>query len=157
LAQFALPLLSNLNGEKDLRRYGKTLRLHLVLTAAASTFVALPVAVAAPYIMSLYGRNFEEGWPVLVLAAATAVIACVNGVVGTAILSSGSVWANCAFNAMWAIVFLTACQFLIPRYLSLGLATSAFIAYIAHTAWQAIYLRRTLRRVEQTTTPALVA
>lgn len=155
LAQFALPILSNLNGEKDLPRYEKTLRWHLILTAAVSTAVAVPVALAAPYIMSLYGHNFQEGWLVLVLSAATAVIACLNGVVGTAILSAGSVWVNAAFNAMWAAVLLAGCYWLIPTHLALGLAASTFGAYFAHTAWQAAYLRRHLKRLERQINAAL--
>jgi O-antigen/teichoic acid export membrane protein len=149
LAQFALPLLSSLHGDKDLSRYGKTLRWHLILTAAVSTAVAAPVALAAPYVMGLYGRTFQEGWLVLVLSAATAVIACLNGVVGTAILSAGSVWVNCAFNAMWAAVLLAGCHWLIPDHRALGLAASTLGAYIAHTAWQAAYLRQHLKRLER--------
>jgi len=45
-----------------------------------------------PQIMRLYGRGFQQGWLVLILSAATAVISCINGIVGTAILSAGSVW-----------------------------------------------------------------
>src|ERR1039457_6986674 len=133
LAQFALPLLSNFHGEKDLPRYQKTLRWHLILTAALATAVATPVALAATYIMGLYGPNFQEGWLVLVLSAATAVVACLNGVVGTAILSAGSVWANCAFNAMWAVVFLAGCYWLIPSHRAIGLAPITFRAVLAHT------------------------
>ena len=155
LAQFALPLLSNLNGEKDLSRYQKTLRWHFVLTAAVSTAVAAPVALAAPHIMSLYGQSFQEGWLVLVLSAATAVIACLNGVVGTAILSAGSAWANCAFNGMWAAVLLIGSYLLIPSHLAVGLAASWFAAYVAHTVWQAAYLRRRLKHLEQQISAAL--
>ncbi len=147
LAQFALPLLSNLYGEGNLGRYEKTLRWHLALTALASTVVALPVALAAPQIMGAYGRDFKGGWLVLVLSAATAVIACLNGVVGTAILSAGSVWTNCAFNGMWAAVLLLMSYWLVPRQLALGLATSTLIAYIAHSVWQSAYLWHRVRRM----------
>jgi O-antigen/teichoic acid export membrane protein len=147
LAQFALPLLSNLNGERDVSRYGKALRWNLILTAAAAAAVAVPVALGAPQIMRLYGRGFQQGWLLLVLSAATAVISCINGVVGTAILSAGSVWAGCAFNGMWAAVLLAGCYFSIPTSLALGLAGSMLGAYIAHTAWQAVYLRHRLSRL----------
>jgi len=144
LAQFALPLLSNLNGEGDTVQYGKALRWNLILTAVASAGVALPVVLGAPYIMRLYGRSFEQGWLVLVLSAATAVMRCINGVVGTAILSAGSVWVGFAFNAMWAAVFLAGAYWLVPAHLALGLAGAMLSAYIAHTVWQALYLRRRL-------------
>jgi len=148
LAQFALPLLSNLNGERDVLRYGKALRWNLILAAAAATAVAVPVALGAPQIMRLYGHGFQQGWLVLVLSAATAVISCTNAVVGTAILSAGSVWVGCAFNSMWATVLLAGCYCFIPTSLALGLAGSMLAAYIAHTAWQAVYLRHRLSRLE---------
>jgi len=146
LAQFALPLLSNLNGERDASRYSMALRWNLVLTATAAMAVAVPVALAAPYIMRLYGRGFQQGSLLLVLSAITAVIACLNNVVGIAILSAGSVWIGCAFNGMWAAVLLAGCYRFIPTGLSLGLAGSMLAAYIAHTVWQAVYLRHRLSR-----------
>jgi O-antigen/teichoic acid export membrane protein len=105
--------------------------------------------------MRLYGRNFQDGWLVLVLSAATAVIACLNGVVGTAILSAGSVWVNCAFSAMWAAVLLAGCHYSIPKYLAVGVAASTLGAYFAHTAWQAAYLRWHLNRLKRQTDAAV--
>jgi O-antigen/teichoic acid export membrane protein len=149
LAQFALPLLSNLNGESNLSRYEKTLKWHFILTAGVATVAAVPVALASPFIMTLYGSGFREGWLVLTISATTAVVACLNGVAGTAILSAGSVWVSCAFNAMWAVVFLAVSYWLIPRYLALGLAISLLCAYVAHALWQGVYLRSAIRRLER--------
>jgi O-antigen/teichoic acid export membrane protein len=116
------------------------------LTAAAAIAVAIPVAVCAPQIMGLYGRGFQQGWLVLILSAATAVISSANSVVGIAILSAGSVWIGLVFNGMWAAVFLAGCYCFIPTSLALGLAGSMLGAYIAHAAWQAVYLRHRLSR-----------
>jgi len=146
MAQFALPLLSNLNGERDVSRYGQALRWNLIVTAIAATAAAVPVVLGSTQIMRLYGRGFQQGWLVLALSAVTAVISCVNGVVGTAILSAGSVWAGFAFNAMWAAVLLGCSRSLIPTHLALGLAVSLLGAYVLHTAWQAAYLRYRLSR-----------
>jgi O-antigen/teichoic acid export membrane protein len=150
LAQFALPLLSNLSADRDESRYGRALRWNLILTAAAATAVVIPVALAAPIIMRLYGRGFQQGWLVLGLSAPAAAISCVNGVAGTAILSAGSAWTVFAFNAAWAAVFLAACYWLVPTHLALGLAASLLAACLAQTVWQGAYLhyrfsRRTSR------------
>jgi O-antigen/teichoic acid export membrane protein len=144
LAQVALPLLSSVNGERDSSHYSQALRWNLILTAAAATAVAGPVALAAPYIMRLYGSTFQQGSLVLVLLSATSVISCLNGVIGTAIFSAGSAWARFAFSAMWAAVFIAGCHFLVPKSLAVGLAGSMLGAYIAHSAWQALYLRHRL-------------
>jgi O-antigen/teichoic acid export membrane protein len=147
LAQFALPLLSNLSGERDLSRYGKALRWNLIFTAVAATAVAVPIALGSQQIMRLYGEGFQQGWLVLALSAVTAVISSINSVVGTAILSAGSVWVGFAFNTMWAVALLVCGQRLIPTHHALGLAASMFLAYVAHSAWQMVYLRRRLARL----------
>jgi O-antigen/teichoic acid export membrane protein len=94
-------------------------------------------------------RGFQQGWLVLVLSAATAVISCINGVVGTAILSAGSVWVGFVFNGMWAAVLLAGCYRLIPTHLALGLAGSMLAAYLAHTAWLTLYLRYRMARSQK--------
>jgi O-antigen/teichoic acid export membrane protein len=144
LTQFALPLLSNLNGERDTLRYGKALRWNLILTAAIATLVAMPVMAGSRQIMHLYGGGFQQGWLVLIVSAATAVITCVNGVIGTAILSAGSIWASFAINALWAAALLASCYYLIPTHLALGLAEAMLIAYLGLTVWQGIYARYAL-------------
>ena len=144
LAQLALPILSNLNGERDMARYGRALRWNLILATAAAAAVAAPVALASPLIMRMYGHGFEQGTLVLALSAATAVIACANTVVGTAIVSAGAVWTGFAFNAMWASVLLLGSYIFVPRRLAMGLACSLLAAYVAHTIWQSLYLRRVL-------------
>jgi O-antigen/teichoic acid export membrane protein len=146
LAQFALPILSNLNGQRDMSRYSKALRWNVILTSTTAMVVAVPVAFGAPHIMRLYGHGFEQGWLVLVLSAATAAISCINGVVGTAILSAGSVWTGLFFNAMWAAVLLSCAYHYIPTHMALGLAGSMLGAYIAHTVWQTAYLRHRISR-----------
>jgi O-antigen/teichoic acid export membrane protein len=146
LAQFMLPLLSELSGNNDTRNYLKALRWNLILTAVAAAAAAAPVALAAPMIMRLYGRGFQQGALLLVLSALTAVITCLNAVVGTAILSTGKAWTGLTFNALWAAVLLVSCYHVVPQHLALGLAASMLSAYIAHTGWQAVYLRHRLRR-----------
>ncbi len=140
LAQFALPLLSNLHGERDFSRYRKALCWNLLLTTLTASAVAVPVTLCAPWVMSLYGKGFQQGSLVLVLSAITAVISCVNSVVGTAILSAGSVWLGLLFNGMWAAVLVAASYYLISTNLSLGLAAAMLLAYLAHTIWQGLYL-----------------
>lgn len=144
VAQFALPLLSNLNAEGNPSDYVAVLRWNVLITAAAASCVALPVCLAAPWIMRLYGSGYETGWPVLSVGAITAVICCVNAVVGTAILSAGSVWWGFAFNGLWSATFLGGCLLLAPSRLALGVSEAMLIAYLCHSVWQALYLRRHL-------------
>lgn len=146
LTQFALPMLSSLNAERDVSRYGKALRWNLIITAGAAILAALPVALASGFIIELYGSGFEGGRVVLVIAAATAVVSCINGVVGTAIFSSGSVWAGLLFNTLWAAALLGSAYYFIPLSPAIGLAAAMLLAYLCHTVWQGVYLARVWSR-----------
>lgn len=146
IAQFALPILSNLNGGRDTLRYRRALHWNLAITTTVSLAAAVPVAAASQRIMSLYGNEFQHGWLVLVLLSATAVLSSINGVVGTAILSAGSAWTGLLFNAMWASVLLCGCWYSVPAYLSSGVAGSMLVAYLAHTGWQMTYLQHKLSK-----------
>jgi len=147
LGQTALPILSSLHGNRDRARYANTLQWNLALTAITAGAAALPVIVGAPWIMRAYGPGFAQGWPVLTISATTAFVSCLNGAVGTAILSSGAAWAGFAFNAMWAGVFISGCHFLVVSHGAFGQATAMLAAYLAHTIWQVVYLRRCLFRL----------
>ena len=128
-------------------RYGKALRWNLILTAVAATAVAVPVTLGAPQIMRLYGRGFQQGWLVLVLSAATAVL-----------VASMALWEQpySAPDPSGPVLRSTPCglwcflRFLLlhSHDLALGLAGSMLGAYIAHTAWQAVYLRHRLARLD---------
>lgn len=153
--QVSLPILANLFGSGNLVQYRQTLLWNLGVTAGLSTLVALPVALFASPIMSYYRLGPEAGVPILRLSAATAVLLATNGVVGTAILSTGAVWAGTAFNFLWAIAFLGGCHYLLPAELALGYAIALFGAYILHSAWQALYLRRKLSAGVNSVTPGM--
>ncbi len=145
LAQSALPVLANLHGGGEAARFRQALTWNLRLTALSAGAVALPVALAAPFLMRSYGAGFERGAAVLALSAAAGAICALNGVAGTAILSGGSVWTGLVFNALWAGVFLAGCRWLVPSHLALGLSVSLLAAYLAHSGWQAAYLLKRLR------------
>jgi O-antigen/teichoic acid export membrane protein len=144
LGQLALPILANLYGQDGFNRYRKALILTLAINTAGAACVALPVCVAAPYIMHIYGPAFGKGSTVLVLLALVSILTAANNVVGSAIVSSGAAWLGFLFNTLWALALLAGAWFLIPRYGSTGLALAFLMAYIAHSIWQSLYFARHL-------------
>jgi O-antigen/teichoic acid export membrane protein len=136
LEKSTLPILTDLNARSDFRSYRKTLRTHLLLSASMAIAIAMPVGLAAPFVMSLYGEEFSSNWGVLPLLAAAGVLASANTAVGTVMISRGAMWLALSFNCLWAICLVSSARLLIPAYGAIGLALSFLIAYAAHSVWQ---------------------
>ncbi len=132
LGQVILPLLSSESGKSGGVRQKKIVYMAVIANGLSIIPVVLVVSVLSPYIMALYGRGFENGWPTLVmLVTASAILA----------LQNTPAQALCAAGRMW-IVFLTfVCYgvlnfglgFVMLRWAhwgALGLATARCASYI---------------------------
>jgi len=142
VAQVALPVLSNLWGANDQRRYNKVLKYNILLNGGVAGLAALGIALLAVPIMASYGPGFESGVWVLVLLAVSSVLVAINSVVGQAIASKGRMWAGFALNLLWGLTLLGTTRILLDRqYGALGLALANLIAYSLHTVWVSLYVR----------------
>jgi O-antigen/teichoic acid export membrane protein len=146
LSQVTLPLLSSLNAESDGQQYRKVLILNIIVNAGIALVIAVPIVLFAHMIMSAYGAGFDQGTSVLSVLALATVLMAVNNVVGQAIASKGRMWIGFIFNILWAIALLSVTWMLIfnGQYRALGRASAILIAFVLHTVWQSIYLRRIL-------------
>ena len=138
-----LPILSNLRGDGDHRRYKKVLWLNVLLNGGVATLVAiLAIALARP-IMASYGKGFEDGALVLMVLVASAVLASVNSVVGQAIASANKMWLGLVFNSLWASVVVITTATLAPHFGSLGLALAICAGYAVLSGSTSLYVIRT--------------
>jgi O-antigen/teichoic acid export membrane protein len=141
----SLPMLSNLYGLDEKSRHLKLLWSNLLLVLGVALLVAIPVIVASPWIMSLYGSEFLRGHWVLNLMAVSCVFMAGNSLIGNGIISVGAIWWGFTFNLLWAVTFLTVWGLLISQG-AVGLAVAYVISYVAHSVWQAAYLMLLQRR-----------
>jgi O-antigen/teichoic acid export membrane protein len=140
LSQAALPILSDLYRRRDLAGVVCLLRRHATLTFACGSAAAAALCVFPGRVMAAYGSEFGSGTWVLAAMAWSAVLAAGAGVVGTAIFSLGRMWIAFALNLGWALVFLGASWWLVPRG-AIGLAAAYLFSYAAHLAvtWTVFY------------------
>lgn len=143
LAAPVLPMLSE-SLSRSSKEYKQVLKLNLIITALISLLLTLGVAAASPWIMSAYGEDFANKWPVLVMLALSATFSAIAGVIGNSIWSIGKMWHSLALNAIWAVVFFTVLLFVIG-WGALGLAIAYFTAYVFHLILQALYLAGPVR------------
>ncbi len=142
ISQIALPILSGMDTHEH---FGRTLRLHVWLIAGVATVLAVLLAVAAPYVMSLYGDGYTDH-ATLVLLAVSVVFACVSNVMEMAVYSIGRMWTCLAFNVGWAVCTYLFTALLLPlQWGAPALALAVLLAYLLKTAALGGYVRFTLR------------
>lgn len=140
LERSALPVMSSLASAGDWGRFRSLLWTHVAAAAGGAACLALPVSLAAPWVMGLYGEGFGQGWPLVPLLAGAAVLAAANSAVGTAMVSQSRVWRAALYNAIWGVTLLAAALLWIPLFGARGLAAALVAAYLVHTALQVAYL-----------------
>ena len=86
VCNLGLSTLSAVVPERSIAKYKQMLKVNFLLTTALAAAIAVPVGLAAPWIMSLYGHGFASGASTLRLVCGT-VISAANMSVGHAIWS----------------------------------------------------------------------
>jgi O-antigen/teichoic acid export membrane protein len=87
VSRIGLPMLSNVRAENNGEKYGRFLGVNFVLTTLPALAIAVPVALAAPWILKLYGPAYAHGTTALVLISFASVLSAFNIPVGHAIWS----------------------------------------------------------------------
>ena len=126
-----LPMLSNAAAGRDLLRYKRLLWLDFLATSTPAVILALPLAIAAPLVLRIYGPGFSSGVVALRLICVFAVLSALNEAVGHVLWSLGYVRVALGVAALRGLVLLFAAH----GWLRLGAAGLA-LAYVAVTVVQ---------------------
>lgn len=160
-AQISLPVLANLWGENQLAKYRRVLIINSLIFTGCAAVVAIPVAIASPWVMSVYGHGFKGGWLVLVLTCIYSIFWAANIVVGQAIWAANRPRAGMIFGAIRSVVLIGLALLLMP-WGAVGLAAAYAIACLLQVIYQFPYMMGLLRKKQEqirapaTLTPELV-
>jgi O-antigen/teichoic acid export membrane protein len=139
LGNVMLPVLSEFNGQDKMAESHKI----LITAIKTSVIVTLPIiiiaSIASPFIMSLYGEGFRQGWPTFIVILLTTALEIIITTVGASLAASGKLWISFKWNACWAVSFLFLTQLLID-FGALGLAAAKFLSYLGLTTYIIIYI-----------------
>lgn len=139
LSNILLPMLSNTSAEGSDNDFRKLILLNLKINIGITALIAIVSALLSPFILKLYGNDFNNYTPLLILLL-TAVICAANNVIGQIIVSKGKMWIGFMVNTLWA-VWLIAFSFLFVGKLKLGasgLALAFLVSYVLHSILQAL-------------------
>jgi O-antigen/teichoic acid export membrane protein len=99
------------------------------LMLALSLPPAVVAALLSPWIMSLYGPEFREGWTVLILLLAAAPLHALAKIASGALLGMNRAWWVLGVNLGWGATLLAVTAWLVPTRGVLGLAIAFLAAY----------------------------
>ena len=99
------------------------------LTLTCALPPVLLIAVLSPWIMTLYGPGFREGWLILVLLVAAAPFHALSNIASGALLGMNRAWWVLGINLFWGATLLTLTVWLTPAWGVRGLATAFLAAY----------------------------
>jgi len=147
IGTLAMPVLSNLLGDNDRSGFRQALLYKVMTAATAAVVTALPIALLANQVLRLYGQEYADGAPVLMLSCAVAVMTSILAPLGAPITSAGMMWVSFALNAIWAAVCLGGAFLLIPAQGAMGLLKAQLVAYACLAVLVTLTVRLLWRRV----------
>lgn len=114
----------------------------LTLATFANLGMALPMAIGisilSPWIIALYGQEFNEGVFVLTVAVFSAAIAAMVSALGHMLAARTRMWLGMLMNFGWALAYVGASLVLL-QYGARGVISAMCIAYVFHAVWCAVW------------------
>jgi O-antigen/teichoic acid export membrane protein len=125
-----MSLLNNQKGMMDDRNYKRVFLTNIALTLSVVLIGSLVVVLMGPWLLRAFGKDFTEGYSVLLILVFSAIFETLTYAIYQVIQSREKMWLSFfSINAPWCIAFIISAYYLIPNNMAAGLAW----AYV--TAW----------------------
>jgi O-antigen/teichoic acid export membrane protein len=126
----SMPVLVQLWESASIQRFRKVYLWNSGILLIISAPPVLIVGTLSPWIMTLYGESFRNGWLILVLLVAAAPINALARMGTTALFGMHRAWSVFLLNLAWATILIALATMLIPQMGALGLASAFLSAYV---------------------------
>ena len=107
-------------------------RIFLSITAFAliiTLTAAVVLSLVSPWIMALYGPDFHDGWPILILLLIAAALHAVAKIASGALFGMNKAWWALLANLAWGVSLLVGTWLLLEDFGALGLAIACLVAF----------------------------
>lgn len=125
----SLPALVQEWESGDRKKFRKVSLWVVWLTVGIALPPVLLLSLFSPWVMSLYGADFREGWLVLVLILAAAPLHALAKTANGALFSMNRAWSVLKANLLWGMSMLLLSLWLVPTSGLMGLAGSFLVSY----------------------------
>ena len=139
------PGLTERYGAGDHSAFKQMLKHYLFVCNGIAVACAAVLSLVSKWIMSGYGSEFTQGWPILVIVAVTMVFLPLRWAIQMIYRSIGTVWYEFLLGAAWAVTLLV-CMLTLPLQGAMRLAVSTLIAFALTTLAGAVHTGLRLRR-----------
>jgi O-antigen/teichoic acid export membrane protein len=146
LNNVGISLLNNAKGLGNFKRYWRVFWGNLAVTSTIALVAAVAIALLGETLLSLFGRAFKEGYPILMVLMVAMLAEALMLAVYQVIQTQGRIWLSFFIIVLprdWTIVVLG--YMLIPVYGAVGLSFSYAVGCMIALAATGI-LAGTLRR-----------
>lgn len=125
-----MSLLNYHKGINDDVNYKKVFLTNIALTQLVVLIGSLIVIILGPWLLRAFGKDFTEGYSVLLILVFSAVAETLTYAIYQVIQSREKMWLSFfSINAPWSLSFIIAAYFLVPVNMAAGLA------WVYVTAW----------------------
>ena len=138
VSQIVLPILSSIQNQKTFK---KTLNLNTFLIFVITALAAGVTILFSHQLMNLYGSDYKETLPLVLLALST-IFSAVSNVIEMSAYSKDYVWSMCVINLIWAGSMIAFAAFFVGKGAgTTGLSLSVLLSYLLKTIIISIYAK----------------
>lgn len=130
-----LPRLARAHAERRADRLQATVDVMNLVSVGSTLAIVLGLLAAGPFALRLFGPEFAQGYPVLLVLALGRLAAVLLGPAGDLLLMTGHHRRLGRVNVVFAALNLVLNVALIPRFGALGAAIATSVAALGWTAW----------------------
>ena len=138
LSQTVLPLLSQLYNANDLIKTRKLIGFSIMINGMLVLIPAIILSLLTNPILRLYGPEFRDAGPTLIVTFLTAGLLSIQIPIGQFIAASGKMWAGFVMNMGWAVSIILFTM-LSLKHGAFGFAVARVAAYVLNALWTFAY------------------
>ncbi len=142
--QIFAPTISDLHTRGQISMLGRLFQSLTKWATGLTLPLAMVVIVFAHPLMGIFGRDFERGWPILIIGTLGQLVNCGVGSVGYLLLMSGNEKRLIRVQTAMAVVMVVCCASFVPIFGILGAAAAAAITNVGVNFWNLLEVRKTL-------------
>jgi O-antigen/teichoic acid export membrane protein len=138
------PMIADLHTRKDLAMLGRLYKALTKWILGLTLPLAITVMVFASPLLRIFGRDFQVGWPILIVGTTGQLINCGVGSVGLLLLMSGHQRRLLRVQGAMAALMTIVSVLLVPVWGMVGAAVAAAITNAGMNALNLLEVRRVL-------------
>jgi O-antigen/teichoic acid export membrane protein len=133
-SRVVLPILTDYVTKNDSGRSRKILLYAMATNGVVAVPLVVIICVLSPYIMSIYGKNYENDYLPLVVAALTAALLAMQTPIGNLLAASSRMWLGALMNVGWAVSYI-GLSCLLKDKGATGIMVALGVGYVVHATW----------------------